>query len=121
MRVESTLIFAAAALSIGPAAAAHCPSGEFYRVKLDECVRLSSALARPFLGEATRKAALPLQPVRLAKRMDPGFVDPPQEAPPRPRSSQGRRERQLGLVSHAAGLRGPLGIPRSPGPDDDTP
>jgi hypothetical protein len=55
MRVAPTLIFAATALSIGPAAAAHCPSGEFYRVRLDECVGLSSALARPFLGEAMHK------------------------------------------------------------------
>jgi hypothetical protein len=78
MRVAPTLIFAVAALSTGPATATHCPSGEFYRVKLDECVGLSSALARPFLGETMRKTA---QQVRLAKRIDPGFVDPPPEAP----------------------------------------
>ena len=81
MRVESTLIFAAAALAAGPAAAAQCPPGQFYRVKLDECVALSSALARPFLGEAMRKTTGFVRPVRMAKRMDPGFVDPPPEVP----------------------------------------
>ena len=80
MRFESALIFAAVALVTGPAAAAHCSHGQFYRVKLDECVGLSSALARPFMGEAIRKTTLVGKPVRMAKRMDPGFVDPPPEA-----------------------------------------
>ena len=82
MRVESTLIFAAAALAAGPAAAAaQCLPGQFYRVKLDECVALSSALAQPFLGEAMRKTTRFVRPVRMAKRMDRGFVDPPPEVP----------------------------------------
>src|SRR6516225_4287385 len=81
MRVKTTLIFAAASLAAGPAAAAQCPPGQFYRVKLDECVDLASPLARPFLGEAPRKTTPLVKPVRMAKRADPGFVDPPQEAP----------------------------------------
>jgi hypothetical protein len=80
MRVGSTLIFAAAALAAERAAAANCPPGQLYRVKLDECVNLTSALARPYLGEATRKTTRHAQPVRMAKRIDPGFVDPPPEA-----------------------------------------
>ena len=73
MRVKTTtLIFAAAA---------HCLPGQFYRVKLDECVDLASPLARPFLGEATRKTSPLVKPARMAKRADPGFVDPPPEGP----------------------------------------
>ena len=81
MRAKSTVIFAAASLAAEPAATAHCLPGQFYRVKLDECVDLASPLARPFLGEATRKTTPLAKPVRMAKRADPGFVDPPQEAP----------------------------------------
>ena len=81
MRVKTTLIFAAASLAAGPAAAAQCLPGQFYRVKLDECVDLGSPLARPFLGEATRKTTPIAKPVRMAKRADPGFVDPPPEGP----------------------------------------
>ena len=82
MRVKTTtLIFAAASLAAGPAAAAHCLPGQFYRVKLDECVCLASALAWPFLDEATRKTTPLVKPVRMPKLADPGFVDPPQEVP----------------------------------------
>ena len=81
MRAKSTVIFAAASLAAEPAATAHCLPGQFYRVKLDECVDLASPLARPFLGEATRKTSPLVKPVRMAKRADPGFVDPPPEAP----------------------------------------
>jgi hypothetical protein len=88
MRVESALIFAAAALVTGSAAAAHCSHGQFYRVKLDECVGLSSALARPFMGEAVGKTTLVVKPVRMAKRLDPGFVDgPPEGSEPAPSQS----------------------------------
>jgi hypothetical protein len=38
--------------SASPALAARCPPGQFYRVHLDECVSLSSPLARPYLGAA---------------------------------------------------------------------
>ena len=40
----------AAFIAASPALAARCPQGQFYRVRLDECVRLSSPLARPYLG-----------------------------------------------------------------------
>ena len=40
----------AALIAASPALAARCPQGEFYRVRLDQCVSLSSQLARPYLG-----------------------------------------------------------------------
>jgi hypothetical protein len=40
----------AALIAASPAFAARCPHGELYRVRLNECVSLSSPLARPYLG-----------------------------------------------------------------------
>ena len=40
----------AALIAASPALAARCPQGEFYRVRLDQCVSLSSPLVRPYLG-----------------------------------------------------------------------
>ena len=40
----------AALVAVSPALAARCPPGQFYRVRLDERVSLSSPLARPYLG-----------------------------------------------------------------------
>ncbi len=37
-------------IAASPALAARCPHGQLYRVHLDECVSLSSPLARPYLG-----------------------------------------------------------------------
>jgi hypothetical protein len=47
--MRPTLIIAAL-ITASPALAARCPQGQFYRVRLDECVSLSSPLARPYLG-----------------------------------------------------------------------
>ena len=47
--MRPTLIIAAF-IAASPALAARCPQGQFYRVRLDQCVRLSSPLARPYLG-----------------------------------------------------------------------
>jgi hypothetical protein len=40
----------AALIAASPALAGGCPQGQFYRVRLAECVSLSSPLARPYLG-----------------------------------------------------------------------
>jgi hypothetical protein len=40
----------AALIAASPALAGRCPQGQFYRVRLAECVSLSSPLARPYLG-----------------------------------------------------------------------
>ena len=40
----------AALIAASPVLAAPCPQGQFYRVRLDQCVSLSSPLARPYLG-----------------------------------------------------------------------
>jgi hypothetical protein len=40
----------AALIAASPTLAARCPQGQFYRVRLDECVSLSSPLAGPYLG-----------------------------------------------------------------------
>jgi hypothetical protein len=42
----------AALIAASPALAARCPQGQFYRVRLDECVSSSSPLARPYLYAA---------------------------------------------------------------------
>ena len=47
--MRSTLTIAAL-IAASPALAAGCPRGEFYRVRLDQCVSLSSPLARPYVG-----------------------------------------------------------------------
>ena len=47
--MRPTLIIAAL-IAASPALAARCPQGQFYRVRLDQCVSLSSQLARPYLG-----------------------------------------------------------------------
>ena len=44
-----TLIIAAL-IAASPALAGSCPQGQFYRARLNQCVSLSSALARPYLG-----------------------------------------------------------------------
>ena len=47
--MRPTLIIAAL-IAASPVFAARCPQGQFYRVRLDECVSLNSPLARPYLG-----------------------------------------------------------------------
>ena len=47
--MRPTLIIAAL-IAASPALAGGCPQGQFYRVRLDQCVSLSSPLARPYLG-----------------------------------------------------------------------
>jgi hypothetical protein len=40
----------AALIAASPALAAPCPPGQFYRVRLGQCVSLNSPLAQPYLG-----------------------------------------------------------------------
>jgi hypothetical protein len=47
--MRSTLTIAAL-IAASPALAGSCPQGQFYRVRLDQCVSLNSQLARPYLG-----------------------------------------------------------------------
>jgi hypothetical protein len=47
--MRPTLIIAAL-IAASPVSAARCPQGQFYSVRLDECVSLSSPLARAYLG-----------------------------------------------------------------------
>ena len=68
----------AALIAASPALAARCPQGQFYRIRLDECVSLSSPQARPYLYAANAgkindrpPEADPLVPV------DPPTADPP--------------------------------------------
>jgi hypothetical protein len=60
-----------ALLSAMPAAADHCPPGQFYRVRLNQCVGLNTRLASAYVhASASRlatpssgdKAALPVEP-----------------------------------------------------------
>jgi len=55
----------AALVWVEPAFAAHCPFGQLWRVRLGECVSLSSPLARPYIG--TRKSPGAIPAMRLSK------------------------------------------------------
>jgi hypothetical protein len=77
MIARPTLVLVAA-LAATPASAAQCPYGQIYRVHLDECVGIRSALARAYV-----------QPVRrLTRRVADAdappypFPAPPEKPPP---------------------------------------
>jgi hypothetical protein len=75
--MRSTLIIAAL-IAASPALAAHCPQGQFYRISLDECVSLSSPLARPYRHTANAGKKIDTPP-----EADPHVtVDPPTADPP---------------------------------------
>jgi hypothetical protein len=80
-----TLIIAAISAA-SPALAARCPHGQLYRVHLDECVSLSSALARPYLGRAkkdTIRTAKVSEEVEAApEAVPPAAADPAAADPP---------------------------------------
>ena len=48
-----------AMLSVMPAAADHCPPGQFYRVRLDQCVGLNTHLAAAYVHVAASRSATP--------------------------------------------------------------
>ena len=57
----------AALLFAMPAAADHCPPGQFYRVRLNQCVGLNTRLASAYVHAAASpgggdKAGLPVEP-----------------------------------------------------------
>jgi hypothetical protein len=72
--MRPTLIIAAL-VAASPALAGRCPPGQFYRVRLDECVSLSSSLARPYLGTANRET---IDTENAGKKID----TPPDDDPP---------------------------------------
>jgi hypothetical protein len=72
------VLIIAAPVTASPVFAAHCPQGQFYRISLDECVSLSSPLARPYrhTAKAGKKIDTPPEsnpPVTA----DPPIADPP--------------------------------------------
>ena len=71
-----------AMLSVMPAAADHCPLDQFYRVRLDQCVGLSTRLASAYVHVGASRLATPGRAERVAPRAEPGAgpVDQP-EAP----------------------------------------
>jgi hypothetical protein len=65
------LLVIAALVAGSPVLAAHCPQGQFYRTRLDECVSSSSPLARPYRHTA-----------KAGKKVDtPSRADPPGDPP----------------------------------------
>ena len=48
-----------ALLSAMPAAADHCPPGQFYRVRLNQCVGLNTRLASAYVHAPASRAATP--------------------------------------------------------------
>jgi len=78
--MRPTLIIAAV-IAASPALAAHCPPGQFYRVRLDECLSSSSPLARPYryTASAGKKIVTPPE-ARPFVAIDPPTADPPPDA-----------------------------------------
>lgn len=107
-----TLMIFASAIAVAvissrtTARAAHCPHGQLYRVRLDECVALGSALALAYephsrtAGQQRRRIVLTLPPPPLSPQFR---VDPTPENP----AIEALREQ----------LRDP-NKPRQPGPTD---
>ena len=79
--MRPTLIIAAL-IAASPALAARCPQGQFYRVRLDECVSLSSPLAGPYLGawspHKKRAKEETIDTTNVGKKID----TPPDDDPP---------------------------------------
>jgi hypothetical protein len=61
-----------AMLSVMPAAADHCPPGQFYRVRLNQCVGLNTRLASAYVHVAASRLATPGRAERVAPRAEPG-------------------------------------------------
>ena len=75
MRPTLTL---AALIAASPALAARCPQGQFYRVRLNECVSLSSPLASPYLSVANVDKKIDTPPeAGPPVTADPLTADPP--------------------------------------------
>jgi hypothetical protein len=84
----------AALVAASPALAERCPPGQLYRVRLDECVSLSSPLARPYLGawslQKNRAEGKTIDTANLGEEIEtspddrpPVAVDPPAvDSPP---------------------------------------
>jgi hypothetical protein len=79
--MRPTLIVAAL-IAASPALAARCPPAQFYRVRLNQCVSLSSPLARPYLQTRSlnknRGKGETIGTASVGKRID----TPPAEDPP---------------------------------------
>jgi hypothetical protein len=54
-----------------PAAADHCPSGQFYRVRLNQCVGLNTRLASAYVRAAASRLARPGSGDKAALSVEP--------------------------------------------------
>src|ERR1700733_15045838 len=83
----------AAFIAASPALSGRCPQGQFYRVRRAECVSLSSALARPYLGawssQKNRAEGATIDTANLGEEIEtsreggpPATFDPLTAAPP---------------------------------------
>jgi hypothetical protein len=82
LKPATGLLCAIMALASTPATAAHCPFGEIWRVHLNQCVDIGSALARAYVRPPHRILHLPVRHVADADQ-------PPYPLPPStPRDDQ---------------------------------
>ena len=72
----------AALIAASPALAARCPPGQLYRVRLDECVSLSSPLARPYLSARGSQKNLAKAETIDNANVGEGVDTPPEAGPP---------------------------------------
>ena len=72
----------AALIAASPAFAARCPHGQLYRVRLDQCVSLSSPLARRYLGaRSSQKNHAERETIDTAN-LGEELETPPENGPP---------------------------------------
>ena len=93
MRPTLTIV---ALIAASPALAARCPPGQLYRVRLDECVSLSSPLARPSLDPECR------QKINMPPEAGPPVAAPPLTADPPPDEVDEAAWRMIPLLRAAA-------------------
>lgn len=80
--MRPTLIIAAL-IAASPAVAARCPQGQFYRVRLDECVSLGSPLARAYLrARSSQKNHAERETIDTANLGEERETPPEDGAPP---------------------------------------
>jgi hypothetical protein len=76
------MLIIAALIAASPALAARCPQGQFYRVRLDQCVSLSSPLAQPYLGVWSSQKNLAKRETIDNANIGEEVDTPPEQRPP---------------------------------------
>jgi hypothetical protein len=79
--MKPTLIIAAL-IAASPAFAARCPQGQFYRVRLDQCVSVSSPLAQRYFGAGSSQKNHAERETIDTANLGQEIETPPEDRPP---------------------------------------